>query len=343
MQKNNTLVVGEIIEETNERPDVPARQVDSEPFINSVGSVVYAVSISVMPYHLYKLNEFCKMSGEHMYKNLSALLYNDPNANITVVTKNGAKFPAHKAILRGTLLQLVIKNYRHKSLTSQIKIIVIFSVQCPVFATMFKSEFNESTTGNVGIDDISEDTMKVLLHYFYTGKLLPSWKNEDVVVEFTYAAGKYQLTHVLELLDALLGAENPKNVSHLEVQLLNLADKLSLKNAENQLLRRIVAKMNSIKLSDELFDLFNFDKEASRKNCELQTNDILNIWEHSLGEVNLQDQFNSHGLDLLALVQMKNGLKNIETTLVKGFVEAAGKCASATELFAIFGYGRPDE
>ncbi len=104
---------------------------------------------------------------------------------------------------------------------------------------MLRTELSEKKTGVVNISDLSGKTVKVLLHYLYTGQLLDSWKDTDVIVEFTYAAGKYQLKEVLEMLDNMLGQTKDK-ASGTSLLLLELASKLSLKKAETELMERIV-------------------------------------------------------------------------------------------------------
>lgn len=64
----------------------------------------------------------------------------------------------------------------------------------------------ENKEGVIEIKDLSYSTLKVLMTYFYSGKLLvEEWSKPEVIVELTYAAGKYHLTDVLEILDQNLG------------------------------------------------------------------------------------------------------------------------------------------
>lgn len=121
---------------------------------------------------------------------------------------------------------------------------------------MFRPEFTETITGTVQVDDISSKTMKVLLKYWYTGKLQPSWRDSDVIVEFTYAAGKYQMTQVLQMLDEVLGYDN--NTHKTDIDMLKLLDKLSLKNAESRMLKRLIHKIrlfDFLTLLDPVLDL----------------------------------------------------------------------------------------
>ncbi len=88
---------------------------------------------------------------------------------------------------------------------------------------MFRTDFSENQTGIVIVKDVAAKTMKILLHLFYAGELLPSWKDPDTVVELTYAAGKYQLTNVLKLLDEVLGSRDEEDATSIDVQLFELA------------------------------------------------------------------------------------------------------------------------
>lgn len=134
-------------------------------------------------------------------------------------------------------------------------------VQCPVFDTMFHSEFSEERTGIVNVKDVSAKTMGIFLQLFYTWELLPSWKDEDTVAEFTYAVGKYQLTNVLELLNGVLGSRDEKDATHTDFRLLDLARKLNLTTAEKELLERIKRTVSKVESSEGLFELYGFGNE----------------------------------------------------------------------------------
>lgn len=123
---------------------------------------------------------------------------------------------------------------------------------------MFRSDLSETKTGTVKVEDINGKTMKLVLHYFYTGRVLPFWREPDTVVEFTYAAEKYQMTGVLNFLDEVLGIRDEEDASYVDVLLLKLANKLGLKVAERQLLERIkktTAKVDSVEEFFQLYDL----------------------------------------------------------------------------------------
>ncbi len=216
---------------------------------------------------------------------------------------------------------------------------------------MFNSGNLETSIDTVKVDDVSEVTMKILQHYFYTHELLPFWCDEDNIVEFTYAAGKYQLAHVLELLDDHLGMEVDGDIGNRHVQLLSLAAKWCLKKAEMRLLQQVKDKVKIVEGSGEVFKLFsiefccksetgwgngenlqegNEDKYDERKSLKLFDYAIRNLEGH---------EFNSRDLQVWGLVE-KYCLKNVENILVQRFKEKVNKVESAEELFAIFEQGK---
>lgn len=96
-------------------------------------------------------------------------------ADVNILSKDGMSFPAHRFVLSG---------------------------RSPVFQTMLQTTMKEVSSGDLECDDISGKCLKTLLHFFYTGKLAENWNDLDVLWELKYAAEKYQVKHLLELLDA---------------------------------------------------------------------------------------------------------------------------------------------
>lgn len=133
--------------------------------------------------------------------------------------------------------------------------------QCPVFESMFRSDFSENQTGIVNVKDVTGKTMGILLHLFYAGQLLPAWKDLDTVAEFTYAVGKYRLTNVLKLLDGVLGNRDDEDASFVDARLLSLARKLDLKTAEKELVVRIKNGIAKISTGVEFFDLCGIEMD----------------------------------------------------------------------------------
>jgi len=73
----------------------------------------------------------------------------------------------------------------------------------PVFEAMFRSEMLEQQTGVVELD-LSSKTLKILLHFIYTGSLPQGWSKDDYIdvigLELDYAADKYMLDELSEIL-----------------------------------------------------------------------------------------------------------------------------------------------
>ncbi len=109
---------------------------------------------------------------------------------------------------------------------------------------MFRNNYIENNTGTVNVEDISWKTMGILLHFFYSGQLLPTWRDQDTIVEFLYATGKYQITEVLEILDLSVGVQ--ENTDELDQQLMDITSKLVLRNAEARLMRNINKRKRQI-------------------------------------------------------------------------------------------------
>ncbi len=199
----------------------------------------------------------------------------------------------------------------------------------------------ETSNNVLKVDDVSKKTIKILLHYFYTSNLLPIWCDEDVIVEFTYAAGKYEIALVLELLDDLLGIQVIGNAGNCLVQLLSLAWKLCLKKAEMRLLLQVKNKVEKMESSDELYKIFGRLVLSTGHWCKSETgwgkgenlqegNDdkydesTLKLIDYALRTHLEEQEFNSRDLQVLALVR-KYSMKNVESILLARFLETVSK------------------
>ncbi len=147
-------------------------------------------------------------------------------------------------------------------------LISLLTAQCSVFESMFRSKLSENKTGIVDVKDVSSKTMGILLHFFYTGNLLPSWKDDDTVVEFAYAVGKYQLENILKLLDDVLGSRDENDATYTDLKLLDLAQNLGLKTAEKELLERIKKTTIKVNSAMELFALYGIKKRSEVKTID---------------------------------------------------------------------------
>ncbi len=66
-----------------------------------------------------------------------------------------------------------------------------------------------------------------------------------------YAAGKYQISEVLEILDLNVGIQED-NSSELDEQLMDITSKLGLSNAEARLMRHIKKRKRKIEIEQEV-------------------------------------------------------------------------------------------
>ena len=98
-------------------------------------------------------------------EDMTNLMKDSETADFTLKLKSGKSFQVHKAIL---------------------------GARCRVFRAMFLSGKKEALDGEAVIEDedIDEETLEEVLHYFYTGKL--SGKDFDIY-SLCYAADKYML------------------------------------------------------------------------------------------------------------------------------------------------------
>ncbi len=129
--------------------------------------------------------------------------------------------------------------------------------QVSEFASLFGFNFLEISYNVINVDGISTKTIKRLSHFFYTQKLLTSWTNADIVVDFSYAAGKYQIVETLKMLDDILGLDI--NASESDVELLKITQQLALKNAKARMLKRIICKINQSVSGTETLDSFQLE------------------------------------------------------------------------------------
>lgn len=156
--------------------------------------------------------------------NLTSLPSAD-SSTLIVCKVDGVRFPIHRGML---------------------------AARSAVFARMFQSRMRENQTGQVEVADVSSVVMKIILHFLYTGTLLKNW-NMVKPDELLYAAAKYEVHDLLEFLDVVVGRICTIDNAG---KLLNLARKLNLKRAEDDL-------FNFVKNSSETFSqVEKFVKDA---------------------------------------------------------------------------------
>lgn len=191
---------------------------------------------SVMPTKKRSLSEsaetrvqgFKKSCKERSWTLLSSLVGDAATSDVTIISKDDKRFPAHRIIL---------------------------AKASPVFEKMFQTDMLEKKSGVIKCDDLTGRCVQLLMNFIYTGNLpdkLEDWTQTDILLEFIYAAGKYQLEGLLTFLDESLGTlvkveDAPK--------FLSLANKLSLKKAQKDLYEGVVKLSTSG--PDRFFEVFN--------------------------------------------------------------------------------------
>lgn len=203
---------------------------------------------------------------------------------------------------------------------------------------MLGSDFLEGSSDEVIVDDVGAKTMQILLKYWYSGELLPSWRDDDIIVEFIYATGKYQITKVLNMLDDFLGLE--LKASEVTVELLRMVQNLGLKNAEAKLLTHIIHKISQVTSGSELLDLVSSEANNLEEKSIL-TSKILKEIDDVFSKEHYTDAC-STDVKLMAFA-CKFEMKNVEKRLFKRIVSRVNKIGSVNELFALFSLDNEQE
>lgn len=137
---------------------------------------------------------------------LASIEMDDSTADVTLKSKDGVNFPAHRVILSG---------------------------RSPVFREMFRKIKNAGRPINIiEMNEIDGSCLKVLLHFIYTGGIKLECHAFEILWGLTYAAHKYKLSELLQFLDHAL----PKVLMAADAAaFLVLVSKANLKNAEKEL------------------------------------------------------------------------------------------------------------
>jgi len=75
---------------------------------------------------------------------------------------------------------------------------VILSARSPVFDAMWSHEMSEKRTMCVDIDDLDVASMRDMVKFMYTGKLVTDLKNDDVTVALLKTAHRYEVADLVE-------------------------------------------------------------------------------------------------------------------------------------------------
>ncbi|KAL7741457.1 hypothetical protein ACLKA6_000780 [Drosophila palustris] len=140
--------------------------------ISASGKMIATTLVTNVSQKTYKINSACNLTED-----LGALLETKKFADVTIVTADDHKIPAHKNIL---------------------------SARSKVFAAMFTHSMKENTENCVDIGDFSADVIMELLRFIYTGES-PNLK--EMTADLIIAADKYEL-HRLKAMCASSLSDN---------------------------------------------------------------------------------------------------------------------------------------
>ncbi|CAL8135657.1 unnamed protein product [Orchesella dallaii] len=76
----------------------------------------------------------------------------------------------------------------------------ILAAQSDVFYTMFSSQFQESQTNRIEMNDVSEEGVKSLLSYLYKWDMNTEEMTEQIVIELLHTSHKYNISTLEKLL-----------------------------------------------------------------------------------------------------------------------------------------------
>lgn len=143
-----------------------------------------------------------------LWTDMENLLKDPKYADVQIKTKDGVILTAHKLIL---------------------------SVRVPMFHAMFETDMQEKSSGVVETPEIGSRAMNIILHYIYTGKLHPDWKDADMR-ELLNGADQYGLDGLIQYCNHLLITLcNDQNAKYL----LEVAKLHELNHAEEDICKYI--------------------------------------------------------------------------------------------------------
>ena len=146
--------------------------------------------------------------GHTEYETLIGLksLLKDPKHSDLVLVCEGEKIAAHKAIL---------------------------SCRSPVFDRMLQTCMKEGNTGEIIIEDMTPNTLRILLEFIYAGTV------DDItegVEEVLYAADKYEMISLVDIcVENMKELASPENILHF----WNSAERHSLQHLKQFIIKKI--------------------------------------------------------------------------------------------------------
>ncbi|KAM8717854.1 hypothetical protein ACLKA7_004539 [Drosophila subpalustris] len=197
-------------------------------------------------------------TDEILSDDLGALFETKEFADVTIVTADDHKIPAHKTIL---------------------------SARSKVFAAMFRHSTKEKAENCVDINDFSSDVIIELLRFMYTGKAPKIiMYNSKMTFDLLTAADKYQL----DTLKAMCARSLSINLSIDTAPIvLKAADLYNMEDLKSKAIRFIKSNIHKIRETNNW-------KELIKTNRKLV---IATFIKEKLQEFNLNDTLSSEDED----------------------------------------------
>ncbi|KAM8717856.1 hypothetical protein ACLKA7_004540 [Drosophila subpalustris] len=169
-----------------------------------------------------------KVPACNLTEDLGALLETKKFADVTIVTADDHKIPAHKNIL---------------------------SARSKVFAAMFTHSMKENTENCVDIGDFSADVIMELLRFIYTGES-PNLK--EMTADLIIAADKYELHR----LKAMCASSLSDNLSIETAPIvLKAADLYNMEDLKSKAIRFIKSNIHKIKETNNWKELIKTNRK----------------------------------------------------------------------------------
>lgn len=162
-----------------------------------------AVDILEIPNEKLLQDQVAKIESAALSLDMEQLLVDPKDADVEIETSDGTVFQAHKLVLQCMHLKTNVRTCHLEF--SKTKLFILYLVRAPMFRAMFNTDMLEAKTGRVTTPQLSSASMRIILHFIYTGKLHLNWRNWRAVVnEVLSGAKQYGLEGLLNYYDKLL-------------------------------------------------------------------------------------------------------------------------------------------
>ncbi|XP_034484363.1 protein roadkill-like [Drosophila innubila] len=168
-----------------------------------------------------------KVPFPQLSKDLGALLETKDFTDVTIITADGHKIPAHKNIL---------------------------SARSKVFAAMFKHPMKENTENCVAISDFSYDVVMKLLRFIYTGEVN---NLQEMSTDLMAAADKYELNRLKAICAEFMGDNLSIETAPI---VLKASDLYNMKDLKSEAIKFIKSNIPEVTETSNWMDLVTTDK-----------------------------------------------------------------------------------